>query len=241
MYCFVLYSTRISIVCVAILGRRTTILYLYFFSHRFIENCAASTNGERKIEVRRNFYSMDTASTTDFTMREAQWMWSYEGITAQPCDWVYFRDVENIIIEEAYQANQTHAAIDRYYIDFSLMVRIPTNSRCDHQIIKRVIGDSIGHLGVRGAFALGSSIDANASTVNRPGAFGNFIWEAYLLGQWRDVKQEVLVERAARGIIEEGKFEGLPKEAEWMAKHLLEMKHGTRKQIWHRCVYLYTL
>ncbi|CAF4349168.1 unnamed protein product, partial [Rotaria sordida] len=51
----------------------------------------------------------------------------------------------------------------------------------------------------------------------------------------------MLVEKAARGIIEEGKHIGKEREAEEMAKMLRETKNSGMEEVWRCCAYLYTL
>ncbi|CAF2719721.1 unnamed protein product [Rotaria sp. Silwood2] len=51
----------------------------------------------------------------------------------------------------------------------------------------------------------------------------------------------MLVEKAARGIIEEGKHIGKEREAERLAKMLGEKKNAGMEEVWKCCAYLYTL
>ncbi|CAF2159843.1 unnamed protein product [Rotaria magnacalcarata] len=49
------------------------------------------------------------------------------------------------------------------------------------------------------------------------------------------------VEKAAEGLIVEGKILGKQKEAEWMAEQLLQVKQATGKEVWEVCARLYTM
>jgi hypothetical protein len=51
----------------------------------------------------------------------------------------------------------------------------------------------------------------------------------------------MILEKAALGIIEEGKDMGKPREAEWLVEQLMEKKNVGIKEIWKRCAYLYSL
>jgi hypothetical protein len=187
-------------------------------------------------------------STTASSPGEGQWMWqsnSNPWSTTQTPEWSCYSEVNNTIIEEAYRTKKKQAILDNYYLDFSQMVQIANNDNNKRRPIKRVIKNSDSRDDVQNGKAFSASAPAfapvKASVFNRPGAFGDFIWEAYLLGQWRNVPQEIRVERAAQGIIEEGKKIGKQMEGEKIAQHLLEVKYGTRKEIWRRCAYLYSL
>jgi hypothetical protein len=56
-----------------------------------------------------------------------------------------------------------------------------------------------------------------------------------------DFVREMMVEKAAEGLIIEGKKIGKQKEGEWMARQLLCAKHETQKVIWERCAQLYCM
>ncbi|CAF4233634.1 unnamed protein product, partial [Rotaria sp. Silwood2] len=60
-------------------------------------------------------------------------------------------------------------------------------------------------------------------------------------GKWRDVELETLVERAAQGIIDERTKLHKNQEAKDIAYVLLEVRNGTRGEIWRRCAYIYSL
>ncbi|CAF5120543.1 unnamed protein product, partial [Rotaria sp. Silwood1] len=51
----------------------------------------------------------------------------------------------------------------------------------------------------------------------------------------------MLVEEAARGIIEEGKYIGKERQAEKLAKILREQKNKGIKEVWQQCAYIYSL
>jgi hypothetical protein len=187
--------------------------------------------------------SAKTSATTS-SPGEGQWMWQSNGnpwSTTQAPEWSCYSKVNNTIIEKAYRTKKKQAILDNYYLDFSQMVQIANNDNNKRRPVKRVTKNSDRLDDTQDRFPGPAPAAVKASAANRPGAFGDFIWEAYLLGQWRDVPQEILVERAAQGIIKEGKKIGKQREGEKMAKHLLEVKYGTRKEIWRRCAYLYSL
>lgn len=186
---------------------------------------------------------MGAVSKTVSSSQAVKWMWKANDDpwdTTQAPEWRRYSDVENMTIEKAYQAKETGAMLDDYHLDFSHMVQISNNGIHKQRPVKRMPNNLESSDDVFQKRFLPNLTVIKASAVSRPGAFGDFIWEAYLLGQWRDVSQDILVERAAQGIIIQGTKLGKRSEAEQMAKHLLKVKHGTRKQIWQSCTYLYS-
>jgi hypothetical protein len=183
-------------------------------------------------------------STTISSSEEGQWMWQSNSnplSTTQTPEWSCYSEVDNIIIEEAYRTKKKQAILDHYYLNFSQMVQIASNDNKKRRPVKRVMQNSASRDDVHNSRFVPTPVPVKASATHRPGAFGDFIWEAYLLGQWRDVPQEILVKRAAQGIIEESKEIGKRTEGVKIAQHLLQVKDGTRKEIWRRCAYLYSL
>jgi hypothetical protein len=186
---------------------------------------------------------MTAASSTTSSSGKGQWMWKSNidpWDTTQTPQWSCYSDVENLIIEEAYQTKRKQVIFNGYCLDFSQMVQIANNDNKKRRPVKRVMKNSDSRDDVQNRNSSSTTAPVKASVTNRPGAFGDFIWEAYLLGQWRDVPQEILVERAARGIIEESKKIDRLEEGKGIAHHLLNLKHGTRKEIWQCCAHLYT-
>ncbi|CAF4147360.1 unnamed protein product, partial [Rotaria sordida] len=51
----------------------------------------------------------------------------------------------------------------------------------------------------------------------------------------------ILIEKAACGIVEEGKYIGKPREAEKLAEMLREKKNAGVEEVWKLCAYIYTL
>ena len=208
---------------------------LYSYFHIFIEKSRCRKCGKNMPNTADSLLEMETTAKANDSREIVQWSYELWG-SYNP-----FSEVDHMIIEDAYQANEQHVIIDVGRVDFSHMVYIyedgnnevkeyPVQRSISSQFDTRIPRKSKTHL----------NFPYRASNANRPGAFGDFIWEAYLVGQWRDVPQSILVERTAQGIIEEGKKFGKPREVEWMGKYLLRVKDGTRKEIWYRCVYLYT-
>ncbi|CAF1438963.1 unnamed protein product [Rotaria sordida] len=70
-----------------------------------------------------------------------QWMWNSSAdpfSKPQPDQWNLYSDVENMIIEEAFRAGQTHAMLDDYHIDFKNNLQISNNDVNKQRPIKRM-------------------------------------------------------------------------------------------------------
>ena len=89
--------------------------------------------------------------------------------------------------------------------------------------------------------AKSGSLMAKPDKALSPGNISTFLWEAFTIDKWRDIDLEILVHRAAQGLIEEGARLGHQLEAEEMSKRMLKVQKGTREEIWFHCVHLYTM
>jgi len=65
---------------------------------------------------------MDATATNDDSCKRVQWMYNIDG--DREYGWWAYGDVENMIIEEAYQANEPHVSLDHCHLDFSRMVEL---------------------------------------------------------------------------------------------------------------------
>ncbi|CAF1485783.1 unnamed protein product [Adineta steineri] len=71
-----------------------------------------------------------------------EWIWQSNpdpSSKSQPDEWSYYSDVENLIIEEAFLAKQTHVMLDDCCIDFEHGVRISNYDANKQKPLKRVV------------------------------------------------------------------------------------------------------
>ncbi|CAF1464106.1 unnamed protein product [Adineta steineri] len=71
-----------------------------------------------------------------------RWMWKANSdpfSDSEPATWELYSDVENIIIEDAFQAGQSHAVLDTYSINFKRGIQILNYDGKKQRPIKREI------------------------------------------------------------------------------------------------------
>lgn len=189
--------------------------------------------------------SSETSST------RVQWMWnSNKNPFAKSLivKWISYSDVENIIIEEAFIANKTHAMLDGYHIDFHCNLQISNTDKTKQRPVKRVICDK-DEYSIREDRFVFVSIDPKRPFAGMYGWISPFIKETVkFLNITPDQLPSkdgriisVLVEMAAHGIIEEGKLVGKQLEGEKIAELLLRKKEADMNTVWECCAYLYSL
>jgi hypothetical protein len=180
-----------------------------------------------------------------------QWMWNAGANPFSKSDsieWKRYSDGENIIIEDAFQAGQKYAVLDNYSIDFEQKIQILNTNSDKQRPVRRMLWNKDEHHPREERFTF------TAINPKRPfaGAYG---WISPFI---RDVAKDLritpnqlpskdktilpmILEKAARGIIEEGKKTGKQREAEQFAKMLREKKNERYEKIWECCAYLYSL
>jgi hypothetical protein len=193
---------------------------------------------------------MDGASSSDPSQR-VQWMWN---ASADPfsksdrADWRLYSDVENMIIEEAFFAGKTRATLDNYYIDVKHNLQISDKDSNQQRPVKRVVGNRDDQR-LRAERFTSNPVASDGPYDSLYGFILPFIQEVV---KYMNLTREklpsknkkavpMIVEKAAQGIIEEGKKIGKQREAEKIAKHLMEKRKAGRKEIWKCCAYLYSL
>ncbi|CAF1462422.1 unnamed protein product [Adineta steineri] len=181
-----------------------------------------------------------------------EWMWQSNpdpSSKSQPDEWSYYSDVENLIIEEAFLAKQTHVMLDDCCINFEHGVRISNYDANKKKPLKRLVckredkhlreehfmPDPIapkrpfgGEYGWVSPFILEVRKDLNLEATQR-------------LPSRDETIISMIVEKAALGIIEEGKKIGKLREGEKIAKILMEKKDKEIKEVWECCAKLYTM
>jgi hypothetical protein len=194
----------------------------------------------------------EQSSVSTISLTRIEWIWQSNPdpcSTSQSAKWSYYSDVENLIIEEAFSAKQTRAMLDDYYIDFKHSIQISNNGDKKQRPVKRVVCKREDkHL--REEHFLPDPI-----APKRPDG-GEYGWVSpFILQVRKELNLELteqlpsqdetivpmIVEKAALGIIEEGKKIRKQCEGEQMAKLLIEKKDKGIKEVWKCCAYLYSL
>ncbi|CAF5136550.1 unnamed protein product, partial [Rotaria sp. Silwood1] len=140
------------------------------------------------------------------------------------------------------------ALLDDYYIDFKSNRQILNTDNDKQRPIKRVERKREDkHL--REARFMDLPVGKGRSFGGQYGWVSPFVIEVrrYLKLEPDDLPTKkpnmipMLIEKAARGIIEEGKHIRKEREAEKLAKMLREKKNAGMEEVWKCCAYLYTL
>ena len=187
--------------------------------------------------------STDVADST----ARVQWMWNANA-DSPVVEWKPYSDVETMIIEEAFQAGREHAVLDNYIIDFQRTIQI-LNSDCNEQrLVQRMVCNR-DDIPVREERFTFTPICLKQPFGGLYGWISPFIIAAtkYLNITRKQLPSKdksvvpMIVEKAAAGIIEEGKKVGKQYEAEKVATISLQKKEAGMREVWKCCAYLYTL
>lgn len=193
----------------------------------------------------------EAMSAASSSSSRIQWMWNASAnpfSNTVPPEWKPYSDVESMIIEEAYQAGRKHATMDTYTIDFKHKIQILNNDHNKQRPIQRKIcgKDDVPVREERFTFTPVSpkqpfcGLYGWISPFIRAAAKHLNITKDQLPSKDKSVVP-MIVEKAAAGIIEEGKKIGKQREAEKMAKMLLKKKEAGAVEVWQCCAYLYSL
>ena len=196
---------------------------------------------------------MGSAASADVAVSATriQWMWiSSENpfSTSEPIEWVPYSDIENMIIEKAFTAGKSYAMLDGYHIDFKHSVQVSNSDGSKQRPVKRMVQNRSDHQVREERFTY------TLISPTRPFA-GLYGWiSPFIRAVVKDLKitQEqlpskdkttvpMIVEKAALGILEEGKNVGKPVQAEELANILMEKKNAEIKEVWKCCARLYSL
>jgi hypothetical protein len=192
------------------------------------------------------------ASVSNKSSTRVQWMWNANADpflkSKKPVEWRRFSDVENMMIEKAFTAGERHAILDEYHIDFKYNLQISNNDSNKQRPVKRVVCGKDDKL-LREERFLPNPVAPDRPFGGQYGFISPFIKEVVkdlnLTKERLPSKDKtvvpMIVEKAALGIIEEGKKIGKKREAEGIANQLIEKKNADIKEIWKCCAHLYTL
>ncbi|CAF5006095.1 unnamed protein product, partial [Rotaria sp. Silwood1] len=196
---------------------------------------------------------MATALPTESknNLKHVEWMWKSNPnpwSKSEPAQWSHYSDVENLIIEEAFLDKKPKAILDDYYIDFQDNLQVLNTDYNRQRPVKRVVRN-------REDKHLRETRFMDLPTTSARSFGGQYGWVSpFVVEVRRDLRIKpnelpskkpdmipTLVEKAANGIIEEGKYLGKEREAEKMANMLREKKNKDMKEVWKCCAYLYSL
>ncbi|CAF2909724.1 unnamed protein product [Rotaria sp. Silwood2] len=195
--------------------------------------------GNTEVITRNNFLK-----NTEWMCKSKPDPWS----NTEPAEWSRYSDVENLIIERAYSNGEAQALLDEYYIDFKANLQISTFDENQQRPVKRMVRQREDkHL--REERFMDLPISSKRTYSGQYGWVSAFVIEVrkYLKLQPADLPSKkpelipILVERAAEGIIQEGKYLKKEQEGKELANMLREQKDKKIGEVWKCCAYLYSL
>ncbi|CAF4518820.1 unnamed protein product [Rotaria sp. Silwood2] len=153
-----------------------------------------------------------------------------------------------MIIEETFQGGQKHAVLDNYSINFKNGLQILDTNGNKQRLVKRMVCNRDDNFVREERFTF-IPINPERPFAGQYGWISPFIREAakHLNITRKHLPSKdatvipMIVEKAAVGIIEEGKKIRKQHEAEYLAKILREKKHAAMKNVWECCANLYSL
>ena len=194
--------------------------------------------------------SQQASAITD-PSTEIEWVWQSNPnpwLETETPEWSHYSDVENLIIEEAFSANQAQAIMDGYCIDFKHRVQISDSDKNKQRPIKRIVCKREDKP-LREERFMPDPIAPKRPFGGQYGWVSPFIIEVRkslnLKVKQLPSKDESIVamvlEKAALGIVEEGKLIRKRREAEEMAGKLMAQQNNGIQEIWKCCARLYSL
>ncbi|CAF3987147.1 unnamed protein product [Rotaria sp. Silwood2] len=173
-----------------------------------------------------------------------QWLWKSNSNPWQTNieeQWEKYSDIEMTIIENGYQNKYSHVELDNFIIDFKHLVQINKADSTKQRPIKR-ISDINLQCSREERFTLPSHNSLNT----RRKSFGDEArWMSpKFIEEWIKRNPRITltqrVEKAAQGILEEGRLLGKIVESQWLTEQLFEVKEKSWDEIALRCLFLYT-
>ncbi|CAF3275336.1 unnamed protein product [Rotaria socialis] len=155
--------------------------------------------------------------------------------------WERYTDIEMTIIETAFQKGCLSVELDNFIIDFEQLIQINKKDSTKQRPIQR-ISDKKLQCSREERFTLSD----HSGTNRQQKSFGDeakFMTPKFI-EEWirRNPRISIVkrVEKAAQGILEEGRILEKIVESKWLAEQLLEVKDKSWDEIAERCLYLYT-
>ena len=179
------------------------------------------------------------------------WMWKSNKNpwnSSEETEWRPYSDAEAVIIEEAYGKNWCEVLLDDYHINLKNSVQISNSNANSQRPVKRV---------QRRVSASEPKLRETRFEVTPIHPATPFTDQGFFLGYMGEIftmfnisnsnellepeNRRLLIEKAANGIITEGKLLGKQKEAEWMAQQILNVIDEDNQKVWECCAHLYTM
>ncbi|UJR14429.1 hypothetical protein I4U23_001426 [Adineta vaga] len=190
-------------------------------------------------------------NASDARSSRIQWMWKSNTdpfSKSEPAEWKPYSDVENIIIERAYMADNIEVELDEYTINFNDGIQSSNFDNNKQRPVKRVECDRDDYHPREERFTY-VPINPNRPFGGLYGWISPFIKETVKKlkitpNQLPSVNKKIipmLVKNAADGINEEGKLLKKQREGEELANMLLETKDASVEEVWECCAYIYSL
>lgn len=180
-----------------------------------------------------------------------EWMWnSNKDLVSKSAldEWHHYSDIESMIIDKAYTAGETLAMLDDYHIDLKHNVQISNNDPSEQQPVKRIVCEK-NYIRLRENRFLPNPIAPGRPFGEQYGFISPFIKEVMkrlnlTQDQFPSKNKTVvpmILDKAALGIVEEGKKLGKKIEAEYIADWLRAKKNEGMQEVWTCCAHLYSL
>ncbi|CAF1153266.1 unnamed protein product [Adineta steineri] len=185
------------------------------------------------------------------SLEDVEWMWQSNPnppLGSELPTWSHFSHVENLIIEKAFSKKKQRAVLDGYYIDFNDKMLVSDSDNKKRRSVKRVMRKGEDkHLEEERFMYI--PVSSDHSFGGEYGFISPFVIEVrrHLGLQIDELPSRkphlipMLVEKAAQGIIQEGKHIGKQREAKELADILRENKNKEMEEVWQCCAYLYSL
>jgi hypothetical protein len=182
-----------------------------------------------------------------------QWLWGSNTCPSSntgEVEWQRYSDVETAMIEEAFQKKLPKVLLDEYHIDFQHLMQVSNNNVELQKPIKRTLVDQSEKRVRQERFISNEilrSVSYNAYPFPYPiplAPFINIICRRLQIDETKpsleSTDRDILVVKAAEGIILESSMVGKKTQGEWMATHLLQVKTDS-EAVAHCCARLYCM
>jgi hypothetical protein len=186
-------------------------------------------------------------------VRRVEWMWQSNenpfDMSQEEAQWTPYSDIENLVIEHAYQQKRAEVLLAEYHIKFAFLLQMSNSDEKRQRPVKRVtlLGGNERRLRKERFLAeplLPSKAfsDTFCTCAFIDAAYGHFkYWDERNLEEYGADIRPCLVEKAAQGLIIEGKLLGKEWEGKQMAELLLSYKDSPLEEVAQMCAYIYSL
>ncbi|CAF4246281.1 unnamed protein product, partial [Rotaria magnacalcarata] len=193
---------------------------------------------------------MATAASSNITHSTSKMkvIWSWQS-NQEPWNekqnkkWTRYSDLENTIIEEAYQNGEGQVQLAQYIIDFDSIVQINKSDKRKKRPLKRSVVEVEGHLREQRFFYPEKPIKSFESS-NDDAMISAFIekWISRYtaIAHYTNRKWPEIVEQAAKGILKESKVLNQEADGYAIANSLRKVKNKTEDEIIICAIRLYT-